>query len=106
MTAPNLGAKWSSWTPRLLSVLRIVAACLFMQFGTAKLFALPAAIMPGGGTAPIAPLPGIAGMLEPFGGLFLLVRLFTGPVAFTLAGEMPVAYFLVHSPNGIWPGLD
>src|SRR2546430_17417897 len=73
MTAPNLVAKWSSWTPRLLSVLRIVAAFLFMQFGTAKLFAFPAAIMPGGGTAPIASLPGIAGMLETCGGLFLLV---------------------------------
>jgi len=106
MTAPNLVAKWSSWTPRLLSVLRIVAAFLFMQFGTAKLFAFPAAIMPGGGTAPIASLPGIAGMLETFGGLFLLVGLFTRPVAFILAGEMAIAYFLGHAPNGFWPVLN
>ena len=106
MTAPNLGAKWSSWTPRLLSVLRIVAAFLFMQFGTAKLFAFPAAIMPGGGTAPIASLPGIAGILETFGGLFLLVGLFTRPVAFILAGEMAIAYFLGHAPNGFWPVLN
>ena len=106
MTAPNLVAKWSTWTPRLLSVLRIVAAFLFMQFGTAKLFAFPAAIMPGGGTAPIASLPGIAGMLETFGGLFLLVGLFTRPVAFILAGEMAIAYFLGHAPNGFWPVLN
>ena len=106
MTAPNLVAKWSSWTPRLLSVLRIVAAFLFMQFGTAKLFAFPAAIMPGGGTAPIASLPGIAGMLETFGGLFLLLGLFTRPVAFILAGEMAVAYFLGHAPQGFWPVLN
>ena len=106
MTAPNLVAKWSTWTPRLLSVLRIVAAFLFMQFGTAKLFAFPAAIMPGGGTAPIASLPGIAGILETFGGLFLLVGLFTRPVAFILAGEMAIAYFLGHAPNGFWPVLN
>src|SRR5437764_14544737 len=105
MTAPNLVAKWSTWTPRLLSVLRIVAVFLFMQFGTAKLFALPAAIMPGGGTAPIMSLPGIAGILETFGGLFLLVGLFTRPVAFILAGEMAIAYFLGHAPNGFWPVL-
>ena len=106
MTAPNLVAKWSSWTPRLLSVLRIVAAFLFMQFGTAKLFAFPAAIMPGGGTAAIASLPGIAGILETFGGLFLLLGLFTRPVAFILAGEMAIAYFLGHAPQGFWPVLN
>src|SRR5205807_7289603 len=106
MTAPNLVAKWSTWTPRLLSVLRIVAAFLFMQFGTAKLFAFPAAIMPGGGTAPIMSLPGIAGILETFGGLFLLLGLFTRPVAFIVAGELAIAYFLGHGPLGFLPGLD
>src|SRR5205809_1571697 len=60
MTAPNVVTKWRSWAPYLLSVLRIIAAFLFMQFGTAKLFAFPAAIMPGGGTAPLASLAGIA----------------------------------------------
>src|SRR2546430_3347551 len=73
MTAPSIAAKWPTRAPYLLSVLRIVAAFLFMQFGSAKLFAFPAAIMPGGGTAPITSLPGIAGTLEVFGGLFLLV---------------------------------
>src|SRR5207247_596420 len=82
MTAPSITAKWSTRAPYLLSVLRIVAAFLFMQFGTAKLFAFPAAIMPGGGTAAIGSLPGIAGILETFGGLFLLLRLFPRPVAF------------------------
>src|SRR2546425_253438 len=97
MTAPSIPAKWPTSAPYLLSVLRIVAAFLFMQFGTAKLFAFPAAIMPGGGTAPIASLPGIAGTLETFGGLFLLLGLFTRPVAFIVAGEMAVAYFLGHA---------
>jgi putative oxidoreductase len=106
MTAPNLVRNWSTRAPQLLSVLRIAAAFLFMQFGTAKLFAFPAPIMPGGGTAPIMSLAGIAGALEAFGGLFLLVGLFSRPVAFILAGEMAVAYFLGHAPQGFWPVLN
>ncbi len=106
MTVPKLTAKWSAWAPRLKSVLRIVAAFLFMQVGTAKLFAFPAAIMPGGGTAPIASLVGIAGILEVFGGGLLLLGLFTRPVAFILSGEMAVAYFIGHFPQGFWPVLN
>ena len=106
MTAPNVVTKWRSWAPYLLSVLRIIAAFLFMQFGTAKLVAFPAAIMPGGGTAPIGSLAGIAGLLETVGGALLLVGLFTRPVAFVVAGEMAVAYFIGHAPHGFWPVLN
>ncbi len=106
MTAPNVVARWSTWAPELRSVLRIVAAFLFMQFGTAKVIAFPAAIMPGGGTAPIGSLAGIAGLLESVGGLLLLVGLFTRPVAFILAGEMAFAYFMGHAPQGFWPVLN
>src|SRR5437763_273792 len=74
--------------------------------GIAGIRAFAAAIMPGGGTAPIMSLPGIAGTLETFGGLFLLVGLFTRPVAFILAGEMAFAYFLGHAPHGFWPVLN
>lgn len=106
MSAANIVAKWTSWAPRLLSVLRIVAAFLFTQFGTAKIFAFPAAIMPGGGTAAITSLAGIAGTIETLGGLLLLLGLFTRPVAFVVAGEMAVAYFLGHAPHGFWPVLN
>ncbi|MGH7546541.1 MAG: DoxX family protein [Gemmatimonadales bacterium] len=106
MTAPNLVTKWSAQAPYLLSILRIVAAFLFMQVGTAKLFAFPGAIMPTGGTAPIASLAGIAGVLETCGGLLLLVGLFTRPVAFILSGEMAVAYFYGHAPQGFWQVLN
>lgn len=98
--------RWRSWAPHLLSVLRIVAAFLFIQVGTAKVFAFPAAIMPDGGTAPIASLAGIAGILETFGGLLLLLGLFTRPVAFVLSGQMAVAYFIGHAPQGFWPVLN
>ncbi len=102
----GLVSRWRSWAPYLLSVLRIVAALLFMQVGTAKLFAFPGAVMPGGGTAPLGSLPGVAGILEAFGGLFLLVGLFTRPAAFLLSGEMAVAYFIGHAPQGFWPVLN
>jgi len=99
-------SRWRSWAPYLLSILRIVAAFLFMQFGTAKLFAFPGAIMPGGGTAPVASLAGVAGVLEAFGGLLLIAGLFTRPIAFLLSGEMAVAYFYAHAPHGFWPVLN
>jgi len=102
----SLVSRWRSWAPQLLSILRIVAAFLFMQVGTAKLFAFPAAVMPGGGTAPAGSLPWVAGVLETFGGALLLVGLFTRPVAFILSGEMAFAYFIGHAPRGLWPVLN
>lgn len=97
---------WSNMGPRLRSILRIVVGFLFMQVGTAKLFAFPAAIMPNGGTPPLDSLIGVAGILETFGGLLLLLGLFTRPVAFLLAGEMAFAYFYAHAPQGFWPVLN
>lgn len=91
----------SRWSPRILSVLRIVTAFLFMQHGAQKLFgflAPPQAVAP-----PLLSLIGLAGVLEFFGGLLLLLGLFTHPVAFILSGEMAVAYFMVHAPKGFWP---
>jgi putative oxidoreductase len=101
----SLVSRWISCAPYLLSILRIVTAFLFMQYGAAKLFAFPAPIMPGGGTAPLGSLPGVAGVLELFGGLLLLLGLFTRPVAFILAGQMAIAYWMFHAPNGFWPIL-
>ncbi len=51
MNGPNIGAKWSSWAPRLQSLLRIVAAFFFMQSGTLKLFAFPIGMPPNGARA-------------------------------------------------------
>jgi putative oxidoreductase len=99
-------ARWRSWSPYLLSIVRIVAAFVFLQFGSAKLLGLPAPIMPGGGTAPLTSLAGFAGTLELVGGVLLLLGLFTRPVAFILAGEMAVAYFMGHAPQGFWPVLN
>ena len=106
MNGSGIGSRWRSWAPRLLSILRIIAAFLFMQFGTAKWFAFPAAVMPGGGTAAAGSLAWFAAVLEVVGGGLLLLGLFTRPVAFILAGEMAVAYFIGHAPQGFWPVLN
>ena len=91
--------------PHLLSVLRIVAAFMFIQPGTMKLFGWPMG-MPDGSTASLMTQVGIGGLLEVVGGALLLVGLFTRPVAFILSGEMAVAYFRQHAPRGPWPILN
>lgn len=106
MSETNLTARWRSWAPYGLSILRIVAAFLYVQFGTAKLFAFPGAVMPDGGTATLTSLAGVAGLLEAVGGMLLLLGLFTRPVAFVLSGQMAVAYFMGHAPQGFWPVLN
>ena len=88
-------------TPYLLSVLRIVAALLFFEHGTQKLFGYPPG-QPYTGF-PNFSLLGIAGMLEVVGGLLLLLGLFTRPAAFILSGEMAVGYFRAHLPRSVFP---
>jgi putative oxidoreductase len=93
---------WSSWAPELRSVLRIVAAFMFIQAGTMKLFAFPIGMPPDGSTASLMTQVGIGGVLEFVGGALLLLGLFTRPVAFLLSGEMAVAYFQFHAPQSFW----
>jgi putative oxidoreductase len=106
MTTPNIAGRWVSWAPQLLSVLRIVAAFIFMTSGSMKLFAFPAGIPPDGGTVPLWSQVWIGALLEVVGGGLLLVGLFTRPVAFILSGEMAVAYFQFHSPQSFWPTIN
>ena len=103
MTEPNIVEKWKSWAPYLKSILRIVAALMFITFGTLKLFAFPVGMPPDNGTAKFLSLAWIAGVLEVFGGALMLLGLFTRPVAFILAGEMAVAYFKAHFTLSPWP---
>src|SRR4051812_33279193 len=87
-----------------LFLLRLVAGLLFVQAGGMKLFdwfgGVPAAY---GGHPALMSLPGIAGILEFYGGLAIMLGLFTQPVAFILSGEMAVAYFIGHQAQGTWP---
>ena len=89
--------------PMLLSVLRIVAALLFMQHGLQKLFGWFGGMGPDGGTATPITLPFIAGVLELVGGALVALGLFTRPVAFLLSGQMAVAYFMAHASRSLFP---
>ena len=95
---------FQTWSPRTLSVLRIVTAFLFMVHGTAKLFHIPHQEMFD--NLQIMSLIGVQGMLEAGGGLLLLIGLFTRPVAFVLCGDMAVAYFMAHWPKNWLPLLN
>ena len=68
MNSPDVVTRWSSWGPNLLSVLRIVAAIMFMLAGSTKLFAFPAGMPPNGGTVKLLSQLGIGAVTEVFGG--------------------------------------
>lgn len=92
--------------PQMLSVLRMVAAFLFIPSGTVKLFSYPMGMPAGAPPLTIGSQVWIGGVLELVGGALMLVGLFTRPVAFILSGMMAVAYFQFHAPGGFWPVVN
>lgn len=95
----TLETRLSPHRPQFLAVLRIMTALLFLAHGTAKLFGFPDTGM----RPALMSLGGVAGILEVVGGVLLVLGLFTRPVAFILAGEMAVAYFMAHAPQSFFP---
>jgi putative oxidoreductase len=89
------------WAPYALGIARIVAALLFMEHGLQKFFGFPSA-------EPVAmsPLLWAQGAIEIVGGVLLLVGAYTRPVAFVLAGNMAVAYFMAHFPRSFYPAIN
>lgn len=94
----------AAWRPRALSVLRIVAGLMIIEHGMAKYLGFPA--VPSLAKVPALSMAGIGGLFEGVCGALLIVGLFTQPAAFLLAGEMAVAYFLVHAPRNFYPLLN
>jgi putative oxidoreductase len=95
------------WSPRVLSVLRVITGFLFLWHGSQKLLNFP----------PMPPMPGseggglptiiiVAGVLELVGGIAILLGLFTRPVAFILSGLMAAAYFMGHASKGFLPVVN
>jgi len=91
----------AAWSPRLLSILRIVSALTFMAHGTQKILGFPEGASPA-----MFSLPWIAGVLELFGGGLLVLGLFVRPVAFVLSGLMACAYWIAHAPKSFFPVLN
>ena len=83
------------------ALLRIAAGLLFLQHGLQKLFGLFGGVQ--GSAVPLMSQLGVAGVIETAGGLFLIIGLFTRPVAALLIAEMIAAYFIAHLPQGRWP---
>jgi putative oxidoreductase len=96
----------SPWTGRMLSLLRVVAGLVFVSAGTMKLFGWPPSPMPNMPPILLWSQMGVGGMLETFGGLAIVLGLYTRPVAFLLAGEMAVAYFQFHAPQSVFPTVN
>ena len=95
MELPWLGR----WQPQVLALLRIVVGLLFLEHATSKFFAFPAPF-------PVHPLPPLllaAGVVELLAGVLVTIGLFTRLAAFLASGEMAIAYFTMHFPNGFWP---
>ena len=92
------------WSDRMLSVLRIIAALLFLQHGLAKYFGFPH--VAAFDNLKVLSLVGLAGAIEIVGSVLLLLGLFTRPAAFIMSGEMAFAYFMSHAPRGFFPHTE
>jgi putative oxidoreductase len=84
--------------PAALGVVRVAMGLLFLSYGLRKMFGLL-----GGEAEPFLSLQWYAGIIELFGGIAIIIGLFTRPVAFLCSGEMAFAYFINHNPRGFFP---
>ena len=96
-----MNEKFAAWTPRALSVFRIITGLMIIEHGMAKIIGWP--VVPTFANLKPFSLIGAAGFIELIGGALLILGLFTQPAAFILSGEMAVAYFMVHAPKSFYP---
>jgi len=94
----------AAWSPRALSLLRIITGLLIIQHGMGKIIGWP--VFPGYANVQPFSLIGAAGFIELIGGALLILGFLTRPVAFILAGEMAFAYFIGHFPKGFHPLIN
>ncbi len=94
----------AAWTPRALSVLRIIMGLMIIQHGMAKILGFPA-VASFANLSPLS-LIGAAGLIELIGGALLILGLLTRPVAFIISGEMAFAYFMAHAPKDFYPLIN
>lgn len=96
----SLYASLEKASPYMLSILRIVAALLFIAHGLQKYVGFPAA------GPPMNTLLYVQGAIEVVGGVLLLIGAWTRPVAFILSGDMAAAYFMAHFPQSFYPSVN
>lgn len=83
---------WTSWQPKILSVLRFMTGFLFLWHGTQKILGFP----PSGREGDLPTIAVIAGILELVGGILVMVGLFTRWTSFVMSGLMAFAYWMAH----------
>lgn len=93
-------ARLASWAPFFLSLLRIVAALIFLEHGTQKLLDFPPAERAG---PAFGALTWWAGVIEIGAGTLLALGLFSRPAAFLASGAMAFAYWIAHGPRDFFP---
>jgi putative oxidoreductase len=99
-----LSDRLDRFAPYAIAALRIVTGLIYIPHGLQKLFGFPAP--PATGLPPLASMFGVGAVLELVGGILILLGLLTRPVAFLLAGEMAVAYWMFHAPRNLYPVLN
>lgn len=93
----------AAWSPRMLSVLRIVSGLIFLLHGSQKLLGVPPREGPG---PELMSQMGLGGVIELVAGTLILLGLFTRPAAFIASGTMAVAYWQFHAPNHLFPTVN
>jgi putative oxidoreductase len=104
MTSQIPGANVARFAPHALALLRIVAAALFLEHGLVKLVGFPSGAPPG--EQPLASLLGLAAVVETITGTLMILGLLTRSAALVASGEMAVAYWLFHAPQGFYPAVN
>lgn len=101
-SAARINNTWSSYSPYVLSIVRIVVALLFFEHGLSKMFGFPQPIPPPA----LFSLSWFSGAIEFVGGGLLLIGLFSRASAFIMSGEMAFAYFISHAPHSFFPIIN
>ena len=93
----------SPFSDKLYALMRIVVGLLFSFHGAQKLFGLFGGMGGSGEGAQLISKMGLAGGIEFFAGVLVMVGFFTGWAAFLASGQMAAAYFMAHLPRGFLP---
>ena len=92
----------SAFNSHSYAIMRMIVGFLFLWHGAQKLFAYPVAMPPG---VP-AFITYIAGPIELFGGILVMIGLFTRWSAFLASGLMAFAYWMGHGTKALLPLLN